>query len=74
MNGTSDNQEPVRVRYQVRDAKQLAWILFHEGFRCGYGARSHGQEQMPAHLEPYVMELFKLVSAEIVEQNPPRHD
>jgi hypothetical protein len=65
-----DPSEPARISIKARDAKELAWILFHEGFRAGYEARERTGFGPPPNMEFYIREIYALVVGEIREQNP----
>jgi hypothetical protein len=65
-----DPKEPARVSYGVRTAEELAFLLFHEGFRCGYNCVRDYPLVDPPNMELYIREMFKLISNEIREQSP----
>ena len=66
----NDPKEPARVAYRVRTPEELAFLLFHEGFRCGYNVVRDYPLVDPPDMELYIREMFKLISGEIREQNP----
>lgn len=68
---SEDPTEPARVSYRVRTAGELAWLLFHEGFRCGYTAAREYPLINPPNMELYIQEMYKLIAKEIREQSPP---
>jgi hypothetical protein len=64
-----DPKEAARISYRVRTAEELAWVLFHEGFRCGYNAARDYPLVDPPDMEAYIREMFKLIAGEIREQS-----
>ena len=64
----NDPKEPARVSYSVRNPEELAFLLFHEGFRCGYNVVQDGVH--PPNVELYIREMYKMISNEIREQSP----
>ena len=69
---SEDPKEPARISYSVRTADELAWVLFHEGFRCGLNAVRDYPLVNPPNMELYIREMFKLICQEIREQSPSR--
>lgn len=63
-----DRSEPARIGIGVRTPAELAFVLFHEGFRCGYNVSQDGIR--PPDMEVYIREMFKMVATEIREQTP----
>jgi hypothetical protein len=45
-----DPSEPARIQIKARDAKEVAWILFHEGFRSGYEAARLPPGSLPRNM------------------------
>ena len=69
---TDDPREPARVSYHVRTPEELAFLLFHEGFRCGYNAARDFPLVNPPNMEIYIREMYHLIANEIREQSPRR--
>jgi hypothetical protein len=67
-----DPSEPARIAYGVRTPEELAFVLFHEGFRCGYNVVRDYPLVNPPNMEIYIREMYKMVAKEIREQQPPR--
>ena len=65
-----DKSEPARIAYGVRNPNELAFVLFHEGFRCGYNVLNDNPRPNPPDMEVYIREMFKMVAKEIKEQQP----
>lgn len=65
-------KEPARVSYRVRTPEELAFLLFHEGFRCGYNVVRDYPLVDPPNMEAYIREMYKLISGEIREQSASR--
>jgi hypothetical protein len=65
-----DKSEPARIAYGVRNPNELAFVLFHEGFRCGYNVLNDKPRPNPPDMEVYIREMFKMVAKEIKEQQP----
>jgi hypothetical protein len=67
-----DPREPARVAYSVRTPEELAFLLFHEGFRCGYNVVRDFPLINPPNMEMYIREMYKMIAAEIRDQTPNR--
>jgi hypothetical protein len=67
---SDDPKEPARVSYSVHTPGELAFLLFHEGFRCGYNAVRDYPLVDPPNMELYIREMYKLISKEIRDQSP----
>jgi len=65
-----DLREPARIAYGVRDPAELAFVLFHEGFRCGYNVLNDNPRPNPPDMEVYIKAMFLMVTKEIREQQP----
>jgi hypothetical protein len=65
-----DPKEPARVAYRVATSGDLAFLLFHEGFRCGLNVRRDYPLVDPPDMEVYIREMFKLICTEIRDQSP----
>jgi hypothetical protein len=60
-----DPSEPARIQIKARNSAELAWILFHEGFRAGYEV-----PRPQPDMERYIRAMYELIVGEIREQNP----
>jgi len=67
-----DPKEAARISYRANNAAELAFILFHEGFRCGYNSALQYPLVNPPNMEAYIKAMYDLVSGEIRDQNPGR--